>query len=108
MFRTKPQPSNRGVIPTEAKRSGGICSAPLGLPKCSVPNPNPQTEVSSHLSRPAVGPKRSVAEGPAVLSIPITAVTAARPPGSPRLTNGSPASVAFVGPAQHFFQPFQV
>ncbi len=41
------------VIPTEAKRSGGICSAPLGPPEFSVtiPNLNPQTEVSSRPKR---------------------------------------------------------
>src|ERR1700679_988947 len=47
------------VIPTGAERSGGICSAPLGPPKSSLLNPNPQTEVSSR-------PKRSEVEGPAV------------------------------------------
>jgi hypothetical protein len=31
------------VIPTEAKRSGGICSAPLRLPKSSLTNLNTKT-----------------------------------------------------------------
>jgi len=39
------------VIPTGAKRSGGICGAPLGPPEFSVSNHNPQTEVSSRPER---------------------------------------------------------
>ena len=35
-------------------RSGGICSAPLGPPKFSVTNPNPQAEMSSRTERSAM------------------------------------------------------
>src|ERR1700722_12498353 len=75
---SKPQPPNRSVIPTEAQRSGGTCcsvvpnnecgngNTPLPLssraeprdlqcaPRTSqifLPNPNPQTEVSSQPKR---------------------------------------------------------
>jgi hypothetical protein len=47
------------VIPTEAQRSGGICSAPFGPPESSVTHPSAQTELSSR-------PQRSEVEGPAV------------------------------------------
>ena len=57
--RHKPQRPNRIVIPTEAQRSGGICSAPLGPPEFPVTNPNTQAELSSR-------PKRSEVEGSAV------------------------------------------
>jgi hypothetical protein len=53
---SKPQPPNRSVIPTGAKRSGGTCCAPVGVPEFSAkpqpPNrcviPTERTRISCH------------------------------------------------------------
>jgi hypothetical protein len=46
--RIKPQPQNRSVIPTAAERSGGICSAPLGLPNLPFQTSTPPVRIVLH------------------------------------------------------------
>jgi hypothetical protein len=86
LFRASPSSTPEGsatfpfVIPTEAKRSGGICSFSPPATKANGPNPHPQNKLSSR-------PKRSEVEGPAVLK-----VSSKLPQGFARLPQPSDAS----------------